>query len=182
MWGHQSGGLCGVIWGSPTLTPPPCTSPALLFDGSTNPAHPKHIGSIDPHCSVANVVRGLWGRGGVGSHPAGGGTASGRGFGGGVQSLKVPLISFLWEPPVSRAGQASAKGCLGVLGSPRRFVGSLKLQNILGCGEKGGGPKALVPSVPTLPPRSPPPQTPTTWPSCCATSTTWPRPTWRSRR
>ncbi|NWH67799.1 PDK2 kinase, partial [Geococcyx californianus] len=29
----------------------------LLFDGSTNPAHPKHIGSIDPHCSVANVVR-----------------------------------------------------------------------------------------------------------------------------
>ncbi|NWQ83297.1 PDK2 kinase, partial [Columbina picui] len=29
----------------------------LLFDGSTNPAHPKHIGSIDPHCSVADVVR-----------------------------------------------------------------------------------------------------------------------------
>ncbi|KAM6399369.1 pyruvate dehydrogenase kinase, isozyme 2 [Rhynochetos jubatus] len=29
----------------------------LLFDGSTNPAHPKHIGSIDPHCGVANVVR-----------------------------------------------------------------------------------------------------------------------------
>ncbi|NXA07229.1 PDK2 kinase, partial [Sapayoa aenigma] len=29
----------------------------LLFDGSTNPAHPKHIGSIDPHCNVANVVR-----------------------------------------------------------------------------------------------------------------------------
>uniref|UniRef100_A0A8C3L4C2 Protein-serine/threonine kinase n=1 Tax=Chrysolophus pictus TaxID=9089 RepID=A0A8C3L4C2_CHRPC len=29
----------------------------LLFDGSTNPAHPKHIGSIDPHCSVASVVR-----------------------------------------------------------------------------------------------------------------------------
>ncbi|OXB58206.1 UNVERIFIED_CONTAM: hypothetical protein H355_009248 [Colinus virginianus] len=29
----------------------------LLFDGSTNPAHPKHIGSIDPHCSVANVVK-----------------------------------------------------------------------------------------------------------------------------
>uniref|UniRef100_A0A8C8BIK6 Protein-serine/threonine kinase n=1 Tax=Otus sunia TaxID=257818 RepID=A0A8C8BIK6_9STRI len=25
--------------------------------GHTNPAHPKHIGSIDPHCSVANVVR-----------------------------------------------------------------------------------------------------------------------------
>ncbi|NXU49086.1 PDK2 kinase, partial [Turnix velox] len=29
----------------------------LLFDGSTNPAHPKHIGSIDPHCNVADVVR-----------------------------------------------------------------------------------------------------------------------------
>ncbi|XP_065507060.1 pyruvate dehydrogenase kinase, isozyme 2 isoform X2 [Caloenas nicobarica] len=29
----------------------------LLFNGSTNPAHPKHIGSIDPHCSVADVVR-----------------------------------------------------------------------------------------------------------------------------
>ncbi|NWH74723.1 PDK2 kinase, partial [Piaya cayana] len=29
----------------------------LLFDGSTNPAHPKHIGSIDPHCNVSNVVR-----------------------------------------------------------------------------------------------------------------------------
>uniref|UniRef100_A0A8B9QY79 Protein-serine/threonine kinase n=1 Tax=Apteryx owenii TaxID=8824 RepID=A0A8B9QY79_APTOW len=29
----------------------------LLFDGSTNPAHPKHIGSIDPHCGVADVVR-----------------------------------------------------------------------------------------------------------------------------
>ncbi|XP_061333674.1 pyruvate dehydrogenase kinase, isozyme 2 [Pezoporus occidentalis] len=29
----------------------------LLFDGSTNPAHPKHIGSIDPHCNVVNVVR-----------------------------------------------------------------------------------------------------------------------------
>ncbi|NWU12750.1 PDK2 kinase, partial [Cephalopterus ornatus] len=35
----------------------------LLFDGSTNPAHPKHIGSIDPHCNVANVVRGWWGLG-----------------------------------------------------------------------------------------------------------------------
>uniref|UniRef100_A0A8V5GLL0 Protein-serine/threonine kinase n=1 Tax=Melopsittacus undulatus TaxID=13146 RepID=A0A8V5GLL0_MELUD len=29
----------------------------LLFDGGTNPAHPKHIGSIDPHCNVVNVVR-----------------------------------------------------------------------------------------------------------------------------
>ncbi|XP_015269165.1 PREDICTED: pyruvate dehydrogenase kinase, isozyme 2 isoform X1 [Gekko japonicus] len=29
----------------------------LIFDGSTNPAHPKHIGSIDPHCNVSEVVR-----------------------------------------------------------------------------------------------------------------------------
>ncbi|XP_025059551.1 pyruvate dehydrogenase kinase, isozyme 2 isoform X2 [Alligator sinensis] len=29
----------------------------LLFNGSTNPAHPKHIGSIDPHCDVSEVVK-----------------------------------------------------------------------------------------------------------------------------
>ncbi|XP_039219027.1 pyruvate dehydrogenase kinase, isozyme 3 isoform X3 [Crotalus tigris] len=29
---------------------------ALLFGGVTNPAHPKHIGSIDPTCNVADVV------------------------------------------------------------------------------------------------------------------------------
>ncbi|KAG8443115.1 hypothetical protein GDO86_011797 [Hymenochirus boettgeri] len=28
----------------------------LLFDGGTNPAHPKHIGSIDPNCDVVEVV------------------------------------------------------------------------------------------------------------------------------
>ncbi|XP_076014305.1 pyruvate dehydrogenase (acetyl-transferring) kinase isozyme 3, mitochondrial-like isoform X2 [Genypterus blacodes] len=28
----------------------------LLFGNDTNPAHPKHIGSIDPACSVAEVV------------------------------------------------------------------------------------------------------------------------------
>uniref|UniRef100_A0A3Q2QNT9 Protein-serine/threonine kinase n=1 Tax=Fundulus heteroclitus TaxID=8078 RepID=A0A3Q2QNT9_FUNHE len=27
----------------------------LIFDGSVNPAHPKHIGSIDPSCDVAEV-------------------------------------------------------------------------------------------------------------------------------
>lgn len=31
---------------------------ALLFGGVTNPAHPKHIGSIDPTCNVADVVEG----------------------------------------------------------------------------------------------------------------------------
>lgn len=31
---------------------------ALLFGNNTNPAHPKHIGSIDPTCSVAEVVSG----------------------------------------------------------------------------------------------------------------------------
>lgn len=31
---------------------------ALLFGNDTNPAHPKHIGSIDPTCSVAEVVSG----------------------------------------------------------------------------------------------------------------------------
>lgn len=29
----------------------------LIFDGSANPAHPKHIGSIDPSCDVVEVVR-----------------------------------------------------------------------------------------------------------------------------
>ncbi|CAN9506182.1 unnamed protein product [Ophioblennius macclurei] len=29
----------------------------LLFGNDTNPAHPKHIGSIDPSCDVAEVVR-----------------------------------------------------------------------------------------------------------------------------
>ncbi|TSK98507.1 [Pyruvate dehydrogenase (acetyl-transferring)] kinase isozyme 3, mitochondrial [Bagarius yarrelli] len=28
----------------------------LLFGNDTNPAHPKHIGSIDPACDVADVV------------------------------------------------------------------------------------------------------------------------------
>uniref|UniRef100_A0A8C5HV92 Protein-serine/threonine kinase n=1 Tax=Gouania willdenowi TaxID=441366 RepID=A0A8C5HV92_GOUWI len=30
----------------------------LIFDGSVNPAHPKHIGSIDPTCDVVEVVKG----------------------------------------------------------------------------------------------------------------------------
>ncbi|KAK2111698.1 [Pyruvate dehydrogenase (acetyl-transferring)] kinase isozyme 2 [Saguinus oedipus] len=30
---------------------------ALIFDGSTNPAHPKHIGSIDPNCNVSEVIK-----------------------------------------------------------------------------------------------------------------------------
>uniref|UniRef100_A0A8C9ELL6 Protein-serine/threonine kinase n=1 Tax=Pavo cristatus TaxID=9049 RepID=A0A8C9ELL6_PAVCR len=30
----------------------------LLFGGDINPAHPKHIGSIDPNCNVAEVVKG----------------------------------------------------------------------------------------------------------------------------
>ncbi|XP_057275418.1 pyruvate dehydrogenase kinase, isozyme 3 isoform X2 [Pezoporus wallicus] len=29
----------------------------LLFGGDINPAHPKHIGSIDPNCNVAEVVK-----------------------------------------------------------------------------------------------------------------------------
>lgn len=29
----------------------------LIFDGSVNPAHPKHIGSIDPNCDVVEVVK-----------------------------------------------------------------------------------------------------------------------------
>ncbi|XP_060798730.1 pyruvate dehydrogenase kinase, isozyme 4 [Neoarius graeffei] len=29
----------------------------LIFSGSTNPAHPKHIGSIDPSCDVVEVVK-----------------------------------------------------------------------------------------------------------------------------
>lgn len=34
--------------------------PALLFGGKVkvNPAHPKQIGSIDPHCHVSDVIRG----------------------------------------------------------------------------------------------------------------------------
>ncbi|NXY81941.1 PDK1 kinase, partial [Alcedo cyanopectus] len=30
---------------------------SLLFGGKSNPAHPKHIGSIDPSCSVVEVIR-----------------------------------------------------------------------------------------------------------------------------
>uniref|UniRef100_A0AAY4E0J6 Protein-serine/threonine kinase n=1 Tax=Denticeps clupeoides TaxID=299321 RepID=A0AAY4E0J6_9TELE len=30
---------------------------SLIFDGSTNPAHPKHIGSIDPSCDVVEVIK-----------------------------------------------------------------------------------------------------------------------------
>ncbi|XP_030076273.1 pyruvate dehydrogenase kinase, isozyme 2 [Microcaecilia unicolor] len=29
----------------------------LIFDGAMNPAHPKHIGSIDPNCDVTEVVK-----------------------------------------------------------------------------------------------------------------------------
>ncbi|XP_038635039.1 pyruvate dehydrogenase (acetyl-transferring) kinase isozyme 2, mitochondrial-like isoform X3 [Scyliorhinus canicula] len=29
----------------------------LIFGGTTNPAHPKHIGSIDPDCEVVDVIR-----------------------------------------------------------------------------------------------------------------------------
>ncbi|KAB5555563.1 hypothetical protein PHYPO_G00035620 [Pangasianodon hypophthalmus] len=29
----------------------------LIFDGATNPVHPNTIGSIDPHCEVADVVK-----------------------------------------------------------------------------------------------------------------------------
>ena len=35
-----------------------CASAALIFDGGVNPAHPKHIGSIDPTCDVVEVVKG----------------------------------------------------------------------------------------------------------------------------
>ncbi|XP_040597211.1 pyruvate dehydrogenase (acetyl-transferring) kinase isozyme 3, mitochondrial-like isoform X4 [Mesocricetus auratus] len=37
----------------------PTMAQALLFGGDTNPAHPKHIGSIDPTCNVADVVKGF---------------------------------------------------------------------------------------------------------------------------
>lgn len=40
------------------LSLPFCICLALLFGGDTNPAHPKHIGSIDPTCNVADVVKG----------------------------------------------------------------------------------------------------------------------------
>lgn len=44
--------------GSAALPAAPSLLPtALIFDGSTNPAHPKHIGSIDPNCSVSEVVK-----------------------------------------------------------------------------------------------------------------------------
>ncbi|KAL3044015.1 hypothetical protein OYC64_003783 [Pagothenia borchgrevinki] len=29
----------------------------LIFEGSVNPAHPKHIGSIDPSCDVVEVIK-----------------------------------------------------------------------------------------------------------------------------
>uniref|UniRef100_A0A8C4NFX9 Protein-serine/threonine kinase n=1 Tax=Eptatretus burgeri TaxID=7764 RepID=A0A8C4NFX9_EPTBU len=33
---------------------------SLLFGEGTNPAHPKHIGSIDPTCDVEDVVKGMY--------------------------------------------------------------------------------------------------------------------------
>lgn len=42
------------------IYPHVCVS-ALLFGNDTNPAHPKHIGSIDPNCNVAEVVNGKFG-------------------------------------------------------------------------------------------------------------------------
>lgn len=36
-----------------------CFFSALVFDGATNPVHPNTIGSIDPHCQVADVVKGI---------------------------------------------------------------------------------------------------------------------------
>lgn len=35
-----------------------CVPLALIFVGSVNPAHPKHIGSIDPTCDVVEVIKG----------------------------------------------------------------------------------------------------------------------------
>jgi len=32
---------------------------ALVFDGATNPVHPNTIGCIDPHCQVADVIKGI---------------------------------------------------------------------------------------------------------------------------
>ncbi|KAF6299322.1 pyruvate dehydrogenase kinase 2 [Rhinolophus ferrumequinum] len=55
-WGAPGGGESGA--GSAALPAAPSFLPtALIFDGSTNPAHPKHIGSIDPNCSVSDVVK-----------------------------------------------------------------------------------------------------------------------------
>lgn len=52
LWEERAGKLCGSA-SSTSFLPA-----ALIFDGSTNPAHPKHIGSIDPNCSVSEVVKG----------------------------------------------------------------------------------------------------------------------------
>lgn len=32
----------------------------LLFGSDTNPAHPKHLRSINPICNVANVVKDVY--------------------------------------------------------------------------------------------------------------------------
>lgn len=50
-WGRGS----PAGFAAPTAAPLPT---ALIFDGSTNPAHPKHIGSIDPNCCITEVVKG----------------------------------------------------------------------------------------------------------------------------
>lgn len=46
------------VGGKPHQQLPAFSPAALIFDGSTNPAHPKHIGSIDPNCNVSEVVKG----------------------------------------------------------------------------------------------------------------------------
>ncbi len=49
--------LCWAVQGQSKIL---CFIPALLFGGKVkvNPAHPKQIGSIDPHCRVSEVIKG----------------------------------------------------------------------------------------------------------------------------
>ena len=48
--------VCDVVWSGAVNVL--FLLSALIFDGSANPAHPKHIGSIDPNCDVVEVIKG----------------------------------------------------------------------------------------------------------------------------
>lgn len=127
--GAHLGGPTGMIYGLPRAPP------ALLFDGSTNPAHPKHIGSIDPHCSVANVVRGVWDFG-VGGYGVGGGVKE-KGGGGGFPAAEGPTdgpavgSSHLGAICVTSWASLSTGVCIGVQ----------KYDMFMGMGGKKGAPQ-----------------------------------------
>lgn len=128
---------------------PPFLPTALIFDGSTNPAHPKHIGSIDPNCNVSEVVKGK-------------------------PSPRCLVRRGAPETPASSPGQRVTHPPGGGGHIPMGLMMVMP-----GVGAKRTAWWGRPPHSLNAPVFS---QMPTTWPSSCVTSITWPHLTWRSRR